>query len=119
MSEQIFLQLAIILGIAFLVSYIIRLLKQPLIIGYIIAGIIVSPFLISFGATGEITNVFSKIGIAFLLFIVGLHLNPKIIKNKLMLIRANLVSFGKNNDPNNETKKIIVKKDKLIADIIL
>ncbi len=36
-----------------------------------------------------------------------------------MLIRANLVSFGKNNDPNNETKKIIVKKDKLIADIIL
>ncbi|MEK6817196.1 MAG: cation:proton antiporter [Nanoarchaeota archaeon] len=80
MSEQIFLQLAIILGIAFLVSYIIRLLKQPLIIGYIIAGIIVSPFLISFGATGEITNVFSKIGIAFLLFIVGLHLNPKIIK---------------------------------------
>jgi len=80
MSEQIFFQLAIILVIAFLVSYIIRLLKQPLIIGYIIAGIIVSPFLISFGATGEITNVFSKIGIAFLLFIVGLHLNPKVIK---------------------------------------
>src|SRR3989344_4203355 len=80
MAEQIFFQLAIILVIAFLVSYIIRLLKQPLIIGYIIAGIIVSPFLISFGATGEITNVFSKIGIAFLLFIVGLHLNPKVIK---------------------------------------
>ena len=80
MSEQIFLQLAIILGIAFFVAYIIRLLKQPLIIGYIVAGIIVSPFLISFGATNDIINTFSKIGIAFLLFMVGLHLNPKVIK---------------------------------------
>ncbi len=80
MSEQIFFQLAVILGIAFIISYIIRLLKQPLIIGYIIAGIIVSPFLILFGATSEIINVFSKIGIAFLLFLVGMHLNPKVIK---------------------------------------
>jgi len=80
MAEQIFFQLAIILVIAFLISYIIRLLKQPLIIGYIIAGIIVSPFLILFGATSEIINIFSKIGIAFLLFIVGMHLNPKVIK---------------------------------------
>ena len=80
MSEQIFFQLAAILVIAFLVSYIIRLLKQPLIIGYILAGIIVSPFLIMFGATTDVIGVFSKIGIAFLLFIVGLHLNPKVIK---------------------------------------
>ncbi len=80
MSEQIFLQLAIILGVAFIISYIVRLLKQPLIIGYIIAGIIVSPFFILFGATSEIINVFSKIGIAFLLFLVGMHLNPKVIK---------------------------------------
>ena len=80
MSEQIFFQLAVILGIAFVVAYIVRLLKQPLIIGYILAGIIVSLFLISFGATSEIINTFSKIGIAFLLFIVGLHLNPKVIK---------------------------------------
>ncbi len=80
MSEQIFFQLAAILVIAFLVSYVIRLLKQPLIMGYIITGIIVSPFLIKFGATAEVIDLFSKIGIAFLLFIVGLHLNPKVIK---------------------------------------
>ena len=66
MSEQIFFQLAVILVIAFLVSYVARLLKQPLIIGYILAGIIVSPFLIMFGANTEVIGVFSKIGIAFL-----------------------------------------------------
>ena len=75
----IFIQLAIILATAFVVSYIIRLLKQPIIIGYIIAGIIISPFVLE-AASSEVIRVFSDLGIAFLLFIVGLHLNPKVIK---------------------------------------
>ncbi len=78
--EPIFFQLAAILLIAFIVSYIVKSLKQPVVIGYILAGVLISPFLIKFGATTEIIHIFSKIGIAFLLFIVGLHLNPKVIK---------------------------------------
>lgn len=78
--EQIFIQLAVILLTAFLVSYFVRAFKQPLIIGYIIAGIIISPFIIQFGASESIIQSFSKFGIAFLLFIVGLHLNPRVIK---------------------------------------
>jgi Kef-type K+ transport system membrane component KefB/Trk K+ transport system NAD-binding subunit len=78
--DSIFVQLAIILAVAFVVSYIVRAFKQPIIIGYIIAGMIISPFIIKFGASTEIINVFSKFGIAFLLFIVGLHLNPKVIR---------------------------------------
>ena len=82
--EQVFIQLAIILSIAFIVSYIVRIFKQPLVIGYIIAGIIAAAVIefeiIEFGASTEVINVFSQFGIAFLLFIVGLHLNPKVIK---------------------------------------
>lgn len=78
--EPIFIQLAVILFVAFLVSYVARLFKQPIIIGYILAGIVISPFLIKFGATTEVVDIFSKLGIAFLLFIVGLHMNPKVIK---------------------------------------
>ncbi|MEK6833319.1 MAG: cation:proton antiporter [Nanoarchaeota archaeon] len=78
--EQIFIQLAIILFVAFVVSYIASLFKQPIIIGYIIAGILISPFIIKLGVSTDIISVFSKFGIAFLLFIVGLHLNPKTIK---------------------------------------
>lgn len=80
MAEAIFIQLAIILLIAFIVSYIVKTFKQPIIIGYIIAGMVISPFIIQFGASREIIDVFSKFGIAFLLFMVGLHLNPKVIK---------------------------------------
>ena len=76
----IFIQLAVILLVAFLVSYFIRALKQPIIIGYILAGILLSPFLIKIGTSTEIISSFSQFGVAFLLFIVGLHLNPKVIK---------------------------------------
>src|SRR3989338_2535878 len=79
--EGMFFQFAMILLVAFVVSYIVRLFNQPVIVGYIFAGMIISPFILEFGGTSnEIINVFSKFGIAFLLFIVGLHLNPKVIK---------------------------------------
>ena len=78
--DEIFIQLSLILVTAFLVSYLVRGLKQPIIVGYIIAGILISPFIIQFGASTEMIESFSKLGIAFLLFIVGLHLNPKVIK---------------------------------------
>lgn len=78
--EQIFIQLAVILFIAFVIAYIASLFKQPILIGYIIAGIVISPFIIRFGVSTDVISIFSKLGIAFLLFIVGLHLNPKTIK---------------------------------------
>jgi len=78
--DLVFIQIAIILLAAFLVSYIIRALKQPIIIGYIIAGILISPLIIKLGYSGNLIQTFSQFGIAFLLFIVGLHLNPKVIK---------------------------------------
>jgi len=79
--EPIFSQLAIILLTAFIVSYIVKSLKQPIIIGYIITGMIISPFILNFGTSQEVINTFSHLGIAFLLFIVGLHLNPKVIRD--------------------------------------
>jgi Kef-type K+ transport system membrane component KefB len=78
--DATFLGLAVILFAAFIVSYLVRTLNQPLIIGYIIAGIIISPILVSIGASTSTINLFSELGISFLLFIVGLSLNPKVIK---------------------------------------
>lgn len=80
LASEVFIQLAVILFTAFIVSYIVRALKQPIVIGYIIAGMIISPFILQFGASQEVIWTFSEFGIAFLLFIVGLHLNPKVIK---------------------------------------
>lgn len=78
---SVFLELAIAVGIAVIVSFIMKWLKQPLIIGYIITGIIVGPSLLSFvGAESEL-EIFASLGVALLLFIVGLGLNPDMIRD--------------------------------------
>jgi len=77
---EIFIELSIIIGITLLISGIIRLLKQPLIIGYILTGIIVSPYFLNIVRSTETITVFSQMGVALLLFIVGISLSPKVIK---------------------------------------
>ena len=80
MIENLFVQVSLVIIVATLVSFIMRIIKQPLIIGYILTGIIVSPFFL--GLIGHSSNIdaFAHFGIALLFFIVGLHLNPKFIK---------------------------------------
>ncbi|MCK5450038.1 cation:proton antiporter [Candidatus Pacearchaeota archaeon] len=77
---EVFVELSIIIGITVLVAGITRLLKQPLIIGYILTGIIVSPYFLNIVNSTETIKVFSQIGVALLLFIIGLSLSPKVIK---------------------------------------
>jgi Kef-type K+ transport system membrane component KefB/Trk K+ transport system NAD-binding subunit len=63
-----------------IISFIARLLKQPIIIAYIVTGILISPFFLDIISKSETVQTFSQMGVAFLLFIVGLHLNPRVIK---------------------------------------
>lgn len=75
-----FIQFGLILLVVLVISFIMRILKQPLIIGYILSGILVGPFFLNLIQDSETITTFSEMGIAFLLFIVGLHLSPKILK---------------------------------------
>jgi Kef-type K+ transport system membrane component KefB len=75
-----FVQFGLIILVVLGVSVIIRLFKQPLIIGYILSGILVGPLVLNLVQESGTLKVFSEMGIAFLLFIVGLHLSPKVIK---------------------------------------
>lgn len=55
------------------------MLRQPLIIGHIITGLLVGP-IIAGSVSPETFTLFSEIGIAILLFTVGLNLSPKTIR---------------------------------------
>lgn len=77
---EVFIELSVIIGITVLIAGIMKLLKQPIVIGYILAGIIVSPYFLNIIHSTDTIAVFSQIGVAFLLFIVGLSLSPKVIK---------------------------------------
>src|SRR5215207_4650624 len=70
--------IAIILVAALLGGFAAQRLKQPLILGYIIAGILVGPY------TGGVTvteihdiELLAEIGVALLLFALGLEFNLK------------------------------------------
>ncbi len=80
MVENILIQLAIIVGIGLLLSAIVTFLKQPLIIGYIIAGIILGPSLLNIVTANGPIAAFAELGIVVLLFTVGLNLSPKVFR---------------------------------------
>lgn len=77
---EIFLEFASIVILATAISILMRILKQPLVIGYIITGILISPQFLHLMHNTEYIELFSEIGITILLFVVGLHLSPKVIK---------------------------------------
>ena len=77
---DIFVGLSLTIVIAALIAGILQKLKQPLIIGHIITGLIVGPFLFKSLQFQEVVDSLSQFGIALLLFIIGLNLTPKVIK---------------------------------------
>lgn len=79
---HIFFELTGIILLATVLSIIMRLLKQPMVVGYILAGILGGPYFLDLIHTKENIELFARIGIVILLFIVGLNLNPKIIKEE-------------------------------------
>ncbi len=80
MQVSIFFDIVIIIIFAALLANIVRFFKQPLILGYVIAGLLIGPSFFSFIKNPEYLSTFSEIGIAFLLFIVGMELDFKRLK---------------------------------------
>ena len=77
---NIFAELSLIIVIATVIAGVMRILKQPLIMGHILTGILVGPYFLGIFIHKETVEVFSQLGISILLFIVGLSLSPKIVK---------------------------------------
>lgn len=75
-------QMWLLLVVVLIVTWILRMLKQPIVIGYILAWIVVGPFALGLVWAEEhgFVELFSHLGIALLLFMVWLGLNPKVIK---------------------------------------
>jgi Kef-type K+ transport system membrane component KefB/Trk K+ transport system NAD-binding subunit len=77
---EVFTEISTILVIAAIMAVLMRILRQPLIIGHIATGLIVGMMSLELFGSIETLEVFSKIGIALLLFIVGLGLSPKVMR---------------------------------------
>ena len=80
MHGTVFVEVSALIALCAGIAMVMRFLRQPLIIGYIITGLLVGPSLLGIVKTPETIELLGTFGVALLLFIVGLGLNPKVIK---------------------------------------
>lgn len=81
MDITLFHEVGLVLVSAGFLSLIAYVLRQPLIVGYIFTGLLVGPSVFGITQSPEVFEVLSQIGVAFLLFLVGLNLNWRTIKD--------------------------------------
>ena len=80
MFESAFIEFSVLLGISALVGFIAIQLRQPLIVAFIAVGILVGPAATGIVSTTEEIDLLAHLGIAILLFVVGLRLDLHIIR---------------------------------------
>jgi Kef-type K+ transport system membrane component KefB len=82
--DAIFFELGILIIIASFIAIIIKLLRQPFVPAYILTGLLLGPI---FGIITDKTLIasLSEIGIAFLLFMVGLEIDISKLKDVFLI----------------------------------
>lgn len=75
-----FYEVALLLLIAALVGAVAVRLRQPLIIAFIVVGILVGPSALGVIDPGELWGLLAELGIALLLFVVGLKLDVQLVR---------------------------------------
>ena len=78
--DEVFYEVAALLATATFVGALALWLRQPLIIAFIAVGILVGPAGFGIFAATETLELFAELGIALLLFVVGLKLDPNEIR---------------------------------------
>jgi Kef-type K+ transport system membrane component KefB len=78
--ENIFYEVAALLGVAVIGGALALFLRQPLIVAFIAVGILIGPAGFGWVAASDQVDLLAKLGIALLLFVVGLKLDLHIIR---------------------------------------
>jgi Kef-type K+ transport system membrane component KefB len=81
MALPILFDLGIIIFVAAILAYFARFLKQPYIVAYVVAGVIVGPMGLGLITNTEEIALLSELGIIFLLFSVGLEIDFRRFKH--------------------------------------
>ncbi len=78
MHGDIYSELSLVIALGAAISFVMHRLRQPLIIGYILTGILAGPAAFNIISGADAMNGMSEIGIALLIFIIGLELSPRV-----------------------------------------
>ena len=94
--EAILYDIGLIVIVATLIGFVIKLFKQPMIFAYMLAGLILGPHVMGKIVNQDTILGLSELGITFLLFIVGLEFNLKKLKevSRVVFFGGSIQVFG-------------------------
>src|SRR6185295_14071331 len=73
--SRILVELVIVLGTAAVVTVVFQALRLPVVLGYILAGLVIGPYVpVPLVANAELVHVLSALGVILLMFTIGLEL---------------------------------------------
>src|SRR5258705_219960 len=74
-STRILIELVIVLGSAAVVTVVFQALRLPVVLGYVLAGLVIGPHIpIPLVADASLVHVLSELGVILLMFTIGLEL---------------------------------------------
>mgnify|MGYP001571998723 CR=1 FL=1 len=79
-QSSLLLDISLMIIVATIIAYLFRLIKQPTIPAYILTGILLGPSILNLIKDSADITALSEIGIALLLFVVGLELDIRKFK---------------------------------------
>ncbi len=77
---QVLFEVGSLLGIVLLVSLLMQWMRLPLLLGYLISGFLLGPTVFGLLSPDTALDLFSQLGVAMLLFMIGLGLHPAVIR---------------------------------------
>ncbi|MGB9707709.1 MAG: cation:proton antiporter [Candidatus Pacearchaeota archaeon] len=90
-NQEILISIGAIIVVAALFACILKVLKQELIPGYILAGLIIGPLILGIVRHTSLVSALAEIGIAFLLFVAGLEISVSKMKETVSSFLAGLI----------------------------
>jgi len=79
-TTSVFNEIALLLALAAAVGFVGLMLRQPLIVSLIAVGIIAGPSALGIAHSTEAIELLAELGIALLLFLVGVKLDVKLVR---------------------------------------
>ncbi|MFN3371221.1 MAG: cation:proton antiporter, partial [Sphingomonadaceae bacterium] len=79
-QASLFNEVAALLVLAAAVGFLGSLLRQPLIVSFIVVGILAGPAFLGIARSNDQIEVLAQLGIAILLFLVGVKLDVKLVR---------------------------------------
>ncbi len=79
-AHSVFNEIAALLVLGALLGFVGQRLRQPLIVAFIVAGIVAGPDVLGVVSSAVHVQVLGELGVAVLLFLVGLKLDPGLLR---------------------------------------